>query len=69
MAQKQSDVIRWIETKDTSNPRARAYNEIAEGGMSDWMHPQGHEMPDGKQAALWKTASFSSARPSEATLT
>ncbi|NWG33544.1 MAG: dihydropteroate synthase, partial [Chloroflexi bacterium] len=28
--QKQNDVIRWIETKDTSTPLARLYNKIAE---------------------------------------
>ena len=28
--EKQNDVIRWIETKDTSNPLAAVYNKIAD---------------------------------------
>jgi len=54
--EKQNDVIRWIETKDTSQPLARAYNKIAERtGAGDEPHPEDFDMSDQEQAAIWKT--------------
>lgn len=54
--EKQNDVIRWIETKDTSNPLARAYNKIAERtAASDEPHAEDFDLSDPEQAAIWKT--------------
>jgi 5-methyltetrahydrofolate corrinoid/iron sulfur protein methyltransferase len=54
--EKQNDVIRWIETKDTSNPLARVYNKIAERtGESDEPHAEDFDMSDPEQVAIWKT--------------
>ena len=54
--QKQNDVIRWIETKDTSNPLARLYNKIAER-VAAGEEPQleDFDMSDPDQVAIWKT--------------
>ncbi len=54
--QKQNDVIRWIETKDTSNPLARLYNKIAErtaAGTEPQM--EDFDLLDPDQCAIWKT--------------
>jgi 5-methyltetrahydrofolate corrinoid/iron sulfur protein methyltransferase len=54
--EKQNDVIRWIETKDTSNALARVYNKIAERiAASDEPQPEDFDMSDPEQAAIWKT--------------
>jgi cobalamin-dependent methionine synthase I len=54
--EKQNDVIRWIETKDTSNPLARAYNKIAEHTAAG-EEPQmdDFDLKDPDQSAIWKT--------------
>jgi 5-methyltetrahydrofolate corrinoid/iron sulfur protein methyltransferase len=54
--EEQNDVIKWIESKDTSTPLAALYNKIAE-------HTEAGEEPqiedfdlgDPDQAAIWKT--------------
>jgi cobalamin-dependent methionine synthase I len=54
--QKQNDVIRWIETKDTSNPLATVYNKIAERiANSEEPQMEDFDMSDPEQAAIWKT--------------
>ena len=52
----QNDVIRWIETNDTSNPLAALYNKIA-GRIANSEEPQleDFDMSDPDQAAIWKT--------------
>jgi len=54
--QKQNQVIRWIETKDTSTPLARLYNKIAER-VAAGEEPQAEDfdMTDPEQVAIWKT--------------
>lgn len=54
--EKQNDVIRWIETKDTGNPLALVYNKIAERIVAG-EEPQldDFDMSDPEQAAIWKT--------------
>ena len=54
--QEQNDVIRWIETKDTSNPLAAVYNKIAER-TSNGEEPQLEDfnLSDPEQSAIWKT--------------
>jgi 5-methyltetrahydrofolate corrinoid/iron sulfur protein methyltransferase len=54
--QKQNDVIRWIETKDTSTPLARVYNKIAER-TQEGEQPQfeDFDMSDPDQESIWKT--------------
>ncbi|MHB0940021.1 MAG: dihydropteroate synthase [Armatimonadota bacterium] len=54
--EKQNDVIRWIETKDTGNPLALVYNKIAER-VAAGEEPQldDFDMSDPEQAAIWKT--------------
>jgi 5-methyltetrahydrofolate corrinoid/iron sulfur protein methyltransferase len=52
----QNDVIRWIESKDTSTPLARVYNKIAErtaAGEEPQVEDFDLSAPD--QAAIWKT--------------
>jgi 5-methyltetrahydrofolate corrinoid/iron sulfur protein methyltransferase len=52
----QNDVIRWIETKDTSNDLARVYNKIADriaAGEEPQMEDFNLKDPD--QSAIWKT--------------
>ena len=54
--EKQNNVIRWIETKDTSNPLARVYNKIADriaAGEEPCM--EDFDMSDLEQASIWKT--------------
>ena len=52
----QNDVIRWIETKDTSNPLARVYNKIAERiSASEEPQIEDFDLKDPEQAAIWKT--------------
>jgi 5-methyltetrahydrofolate corrinoid/iron sulfur protein methyltransferase len=54
--EKQNDVIRWIETKDTSNPLANVYNKIADRTCAG-EEPQleDFDLSDPEQAAIWKT--------------
>lgn len=54
--EKQNDVIRWIETKDSSTPLAKVYNCIAER-TANGQEPQMEDfnMSDAEQAAIWKT--------------
>ena len=54
--EKQNDVIRWIETKDTSNPLAVAYNKIAERTcVGEEPQIEDFDLSDPEQAAIWKT--------------
>jgi len=52
----QNDVIRWIETKDTSNSLASVYNKIADR-IAAGEEPQSEDfnMSDPEQSAIWKT--------------
>jgi 5-methyltetrahydrofolate corrinoid/iron sulfur protein methyltransferase len=54
--EKQNDVIRWIETKDSSSALARLYNKIAERTAAS-EEPQlvDFDMADPEQARIWKT--------------
>jgi len=54
--EKQNEVIRWIETKDSASPLARVYNKIAER-ISAGEEPQveDFDLKDPDQAAIWKT--------------
>ncbi len=52
----QNDVIRWIETKDTSNPLAKVYNKIAERiAAGEEPQMEDFDMTDPDQSAIWKT--------------
>lgn len=52
----QNDVIKWIETKDTSSSLARLYNKIAERTTaSEEPQYEDFDMSDPEQAAIWKT--------------
>jgi 5-methyltetrahydrofolate corrinoid/iron sulfur protein methyltransferase len=52
----QNDVIRWIESKDTSTPLARVYNKIAERiEAGDEPQPEDFDKGDPEQLAIWKT--------------
>jgi 5-methyltetrahydrofolate corrinoid/iron sulfur protein methyltransferase len=52
----QNDVIRWIETKDTSTPLARVYNKICERtAAGEEPLAEDFDMSDPEQAAVWKT--------------
>ena len=54
--EKQNDVIRWIETKDSSSALARLYNKIAERiNASEEPQPEDFDMSDPEQAGIWKT--------------
>ena len=54
--QEQNDVIRWIETKDTSNPLARVYNKIAERtAAGEEIELADFDTTDPDQSAIWKT--------------
>ena len=56
MDQEQNDVIRWIESKDTSSPLARLYNKIAERtAAGEEPQIEDVEMSDPEQVAIWKT--------------
>jgi len=52
----QNDVIRWIETKDSSSALARLYNKIAEHtAAAEEPQPEDFDMNDPQQKAIWKT--------------
>jgi hypothetical protein len=52
----QNDVIRWIETKDTGNPRARVYNKIADRTAAvEEIELTDFDMTDPDQSAIWNT--------------
>jgi 5-methyltetrahydrofolate corrinoid/iron sulfur protein methyltransferase len=54
--EEQNDVIRWIETKDTSSPLARLYNKIAERvASSEEIQVEDFDLKDPEQVAIWKT--------------
>jgi len=54
--EKQNDVIRWIETKDTSNPLAAVYNKIAEHIVAgEEPCVEDFNLSDPEQSAIWKT--------------
>lgn len=54
--EKQNDVIRWVETKDTSNPLARLYNKIAERiGAGEEPQLEDFDPTDPEQSEIWKT--------------
>ena len=54
--EQQNDVIRWIETKDTSTPLASVYNKIAERtANSEEIQAGDFDLKDPEQAGIWKT--------------
>ena len=54
--EKQNDVIKWIESKDTSIPLAALYNKIAEHtGAGEEPQVEDFDLSDPEQAAIWKT--------------
>jgi 5-methyltetrahydrofolate corrinoid/iron sulfur protein methyltransferase len=54
--EKQNQVIKWIENKDTSTPLAAVYNKIAERtGANEEPQPEDFDMSDPDQRAIWKT--------------
>lgn len=54
--EKQNDVIRWIETKDTSNPLGQVYNKIADRiAASEEPQMEDFDLSEPEQAAIWKT--------------
>jgi cobalamin-dependent methionine synthase I len=54
--QEQNEVIKWIETKNTSSDLARVYNKIAERtAASEEPQPEDFNLSDPEQAAIWKT--------------
>jgi 5-methyltetrahydrofolate corrinoid/iron sulfur protein methyltransferase len=54
--EKQNDVIRWIESKDTLSALARLYNKIADRiASSEEPQPEDFDMSDPEQAGIWKT--------------
>lgn len=54
--EKQNQVIKWIETKDTSSSLGRLYNKIADRtASSEEPQPEDFDMADPEQAAIWKT--------------
>ena len=56
MDEKQNQVIKWIETKDTSSSLGRLYNKIADRtAASEEPQPEDFDMADPEQAAIWKT--------------
>jgi cobalamin-dependent methionine synthase I len=56
MDEQQNNVIKWIETKDTSTPLARVYNKIAERTANmEELVTDDFDMSDPEQAAIWKT--------------
>jgi len=53
---KLSDVVRWIETGDTSTPLASVYNKIAQRTQeSEEPQIEDFDLSDPEQAAIWKT--------------
>jgi 5-methyltetrahydrofolate corrinoid/iron sulfur protein methyltransferase len=56
MDEKQNQVIKWIETKDTSSSLGRLYNKIADRtAASEEPQPDDFDMADPEQSAIWKT--------------
>jgi 5-methyltetrahydrofolate corrinoid/iron sulfur protein methyltransferase len=56
MDEKQNQVIKWIETKDTSSSLGRLYNKIADRTAdSEEPQPEDFDLADPEQAAIWKT--------------
>ncbi|MEP7133400.1 MAG: dihydropteroate synthase [Chloroflexota bacterium] len=54
--EKQNDVIRWIETKDTSNPLAVVYNKIADRtAAGEEPQMEDFNLSDPELSAIWKT--------------
>jgi 5-methyltetrahydrofolate corrinoid/iron sulfur protein methyltransferase len=54
--EEQNNVIKWIESKDTSTPLARVYNKIAERTeASEDIQVSDFDMADPQQVAIWKT--------------
>ena len=54
--EKQNDVIKWIETKDTSSALARVYTKIAERtANSEEPQMEDFDLADPDQSAIWKT--------------
>ena len=54
--EKQNDVIKWIEGKDSSTPLAALYNKIAERtGAGEEPQVEDFDLGDPDQAAIWKT--------------
>ena len=54
--EKQNDVIKWIESKDTSTPLATLYNKIAERtAAGEEPQVEDFNMGDPEQAEIWKT--------------
>jgi 5-methyltetrahydrofolate corrinoid/iron sulfur protein methyltransferase len=52
----QNDVIRWIETKDTSSPLAKVYNKIAERtAAGEEPQMEDFDLKNADQSAIWKT--------------
>lgn len=52
----QNDVIKWIETKDSSSPLSRLYNKIAERtAEAEAPQPEDFDLTDPDQEAIWKT--------------
>ena len=52
----QNNVIKWIETKDTSSSLSRMYNKISERiAASEEPQPEDFDMADSEQNAIWKT--------------
>jgi 5-methyltetrahydrofolate corrinoid/iron sulfur protein methyltransferase len=53
---KQNQVIKWIETKDTSSELSRLYNKIADRtAASEEPQPEDFNLSDPEQAGIWKT--------------
>jgi len=54
--EKQNEVIKWIETHDTSTPLARLYNKIAERSQEmEYPQPEDFDLSDPEQESIWKT--------------
>ncbi len=54
--EKQNEVIKWIESKDTSTPLATLYNKIAERTEAgEEPQVEDFDLDDPEQAAIWKT--------------
>ena len=54
--EKQNQVIKWIETKDTTSTLGKVYNKIADRtAASEEPQPEDFDMSDPEQLAIWKT--------------
>jgi cobalamin-dependent methionine synthase I len=54
--EKQNQVIKWIEAKDTSSSLGRLYNKIADRtAASEEPQSEDFDMSDPEQAEIWKT--------------